>query len=98
MMIPYLDIDANPAEVELGYFNVSEKDEETRINIARFTEPQMQQAEELVRDCVRRIWAGDFEPTGDRVPFDDYGMILQTGVASRLLDQADLWLGEEVEA
>ncbi len=97
MMIPFLGIDAEPAEVQLGYFNISEKDEETRINIAEFSEPQMRQAEELIHDCVRRIRAGDFEPTTDRIQFDDYGMILQTGVASRLLDQAEAFLGEEAE-
>jgi hypothetical protein len=97
MMIPFLGIDADPSEVQLGYFNISEKDEETRINIADFSEHQTQQAEQLVRDCIRRIWAGDFEPTKDRIQFDDYGMILQTGVASRLLDQAELDFGEEAE-
>ena len=60
MMIPFLGIDAQPPEVELGYFNISEKDEETRINIAEFSEAQMQQAEELIHDCIRRIRAGDF--------------------------------------
>jgi hypothetical protein len=96
MMIPFLGIESKPEEVELGYFNVSEKDEETRINIAQFSEEQMSQAERLIHDCVSRIWQGDFEPTSDRVQFDDYGMILQTGVASRLLDQAEM--NEEVEA
>ena len=98
MMIPFLGIDADPSEVELGYFNVSEKDEETRINIAEFDEDQMKDAETLVHQCIRSIWAGNFDPTSDRVQFDDYAMILQTGVASRLLDQADSSLGEEVGA
>ncbi|MFK8112643.1 MAG: PD-(D/E)XK nuclease family protein [Rubripirellula sp.] len=98
MMIPFLGIDADPIDVQLGYFNVSEKDEETKINIAEFPEPLMRQAEELIHDCIRRIWAGDFQPTNDRVQFDDYGMILQTGVASRLLDQAEMMMGEEAEA
>ncbi len=94
MMIPYLGMEASPANVQLGYFNIGEKEDDIRINIAEFTEPQMQQAEELIRDCIRRIRAGDFQPTNDRVPFDDYGMILQTGVANRLLDQAELVLDE----
>jgi ATP-dependent helicase/nuclease subunit B len=98
LMIPYLGIDAAPDQVQLGYFNISEKDEETRINIAEFTPQQMAQAEQLIRDCVARIWAGDFEPTSDRIQYDDYGMILQTSVASRLLDQVE-WLGaSEVES
>jgi len=96
-MIPFLGIDVSPAEVELGYFNIADKEDETRVNIAEFTEPQMRDAEQLIRDCVRRIHAGDFSPTNERVQFDDYGMILQTGVASRLLDQADSLL-DEVDA
>lgn len=95
MMIPFLSIDADPKQVELGYFNISEKNEETRINIAQFTEPQMDQANQLIRECIRGIWAERFEPTADRVPFDDYAMILQTGVASRLMDQADRLMVEE---
>ncbi|MGI9473420.1 MAG: PD-(D/E)XK nuclease family protein, partial [Rubripirellula sp.] len=95
MMIPFLQIDGNPKDVELGYFNISEKDDETKINIAQFSEPQMDQAKELIEDCIRGIWAEDFEPTADRVQFDDYGMILQSGVASRLLDQTESLLSEE---
>jgi ATP-dependent helicase/DNAse subunit B len=97
MMIPFLGIDADPRDVQLGYFNISEKADQTRINVAEFTAQQTQQAEQLVRDCIRRIWSGDFEPTEDPVLFDDYGMILQTGVASRLLDQAESMLGEGAE-
>ena len=92
MMVPYLGIDVDPREVELGYFNIAEKDEETRINLAEFSESQMREAERLIHDCVARIQAGDFAPTGDRVQFDDYGMILQTGVADQLLDQSEATL------
>jgi ATP-dependent helicase/DNAse subunit B len=98
LMIPFLKvIDAAPQDVQLGYFNISEKDDETRINIADFDQAQMKQAGDLVRDCIAGIWAGNFAPTVERVQFDDYAMILQTGVASRLLDQADWTTGEEVE-
>ncbi|MCG8653055.1 MAG: PD-(D/E)XK nuclease family protein, partial [Pirellulales bacterium] len=96
MMIPFLGIDAQAGNVQLGYFNIAEKEEDTRINIAEFTEAQMRQAEALIQDCIRRIRNGDFEPTKDRVPFDDYAMILQTGVASRLMDQSE-WMLEETE-
>ena len=96
MMIPFLKIEANPGDVQLGYFNISEKDEETKINVAEFSESQMANAESLIHDCIRGIWAEQFEPTADRVQFDDYGMILQTGVASRLLDQTDGLILEDV--
>ncbi|MDG2221082.1 MAG: PD-(D/E)XK nuclease family protein [Rubripirellula sp.] len=98
LMIPYLGIDAVPAEVQLGYFNVSEKEEETRINIAGFTPDQMRQAEEVIRDCVAGIWAGNFQPASDRIQYDDYGMILQTSVANRLLDQVEWLSATELES
>ncbi len=88
MMIPFLGIDADPDQVELGYFNVSEKPAETRINVAEFDTALLEVANEQIRDCVRGILAGHFEPTDDRVPYDDYAMILQTGVSQRLLDDA----------
>ncbi len=77
MMIPYLDIDVNPVDVQLGYFNISDKDEETRINIAVFDEALMEQARELILDCVRRIRNEDFQPTNKPIEYDDYAMILQ---------------------
>ena len=98
MMVPFLGIEAEPSTVALGYFNISEKDDETRINEAAFSEELMKQAEELIRDCVRRIRAGDFAPSQDRVEYDDYGMILQTGVAGRMLDELESSWSEEIEA
>lgn len=88
MMIPFLRIDANPADVQLGYFNISEKDEETNINIAQFEEAMMQKALRLIEDCIRRILDQQFGYTHDRVPFDDYAMILQTGVTQSLMSYA----------
>ena len=88
MMIPYLGIKAEPSSVRLGYFNISAKDEETKVNEADFSEALMLQAEELVKQCVRNILNGNFEPTSERVEYDDYESILQTGVASRLLNLA----------
>ncbi len=97
MMVPFLGIDEDPSSVALGYFNISGKDDETRINEASFGEELMQQADELIRDCVRGIRAGDFAPTQDRVEYDDYGMILQTGVAGSMLDQLESAWSEEGE-
>lgn len=86
MMVPFLGIKEDPATVELGYFNISEKDDETKINIAQFTEEQMAEAVEIIKGCIRGIWAEQFEPTAERVQYDDYDMILQTGITSRLAD------------
>ena len=91
LMIPFLGIDADPVDVQLGYFNVAEKDEDTRINVVDFSEPMMQRADDLIHDCIRNIWAGKFDPTDDRVQYDDYEMILQTRVPQRLLNYAVLF-------
>ncbi|WP_197231610.1 PD-(D/E)XK nuclease family protein [Novipirellula artificiosorum] len=80
MMIPFLGIDADAKAVELGYFNISDKDAETRINIAKFDETLMDQAQHLILHCVAQIRDGHFEPTDGPVLYDDYDMILQTGI------------------
>jgi hypothetical protein len=82
IMAPCLGIDGDPREIELGYFNISQKDAETKINIANFDQDLMCRAEEQVVDCIRAIWAGEFEPTNEDVMYDDYGMILQSTVTS----------------
>ncbi|TWT83503.1 ATP-dependent helicase/deoxyribonuclease subunit B [Planctomycetes bacterium CA13] len=79
MMIPYLGIEADVKDVQLGYFNISDKDAETKINIAVFDEALMDQAQQLIYDCVRRIRDGDFQPSDKPIQYDDYDMILQTG-------------------
>ncbi len=94
MMVPFLGIEAPPQEVQLGYFNVSDKADETKINLAEFGEPLMQQAMDLIHQCVRRIFACDFSPNEQGVMYDDYEMILQTGVASRMLATASAGEGE----
>lgn len=80
-MAPFLEINSDPMDVELGYFNISQKDAETKINIADFGEALMRDADMKIESCIRNIWAGRFEPTQDVVTYDDYEMILQTGVA-----------------
>lgn len=96
MMAPFLGITVPPAEVELGYFNISGKDEETKINIANFSESLIADAVTIIHDCIRGIRARRFEPSDQPVDFDDYGMILQTGVASRMMAESDPNEFEEV--
>lgn len=81
-MIPFLGIEADPADVEVGYFNIADKDSETRINLAPFTDQQWQSADLLIDDIVRRIFAGDFQPADQPPQYDDYAMILQEGTHS----------------
>lgn len=78
--IPDLGIDADPVDVELGYFNVAEKDTETQINLAEFTPAQFAAADELIHHCIREIRACHFEPNPDGVEFDDYEMLMNESV------------------
>ncbi|QDT12302.1 PD-(D/E)XK nuclease family protein [Stieleria marina] len=89
LMVPFLGIDAPASDVELGYFNISEKEEETKINIANFSDEQLDAADEVVHEIIRSIHAGKFDPTGDRVQYDDYDMILQTSITQRQLITAE---------
>ncbi|PNY33509.1 PD-(D/E)XK nuclease family protein [Rhodopirellula baltica] len=84
-MIPYLGIEVPRDEVQLGYFNVSDKEEETKINLANFSPAQLDSATELIRDCIRNIFACRFEPSEEMVMYDDYETIMQTGVPTRML-------------
>ena len=96
-MIAFLGIDAAPQDVGLGYFNVSEKEDETGVHLAEFSESQFDQANRLIEDCIRRIWSGCFEISPQPVQFDDYAMICQTGIAQQLLDEAEAELQEVFE-
>lgn len=90
LMIPYLvGHDVNPIDVTLGYFNVSEKESETKINEADFTEAEYAAADDLIVQCVRSIRAGRFEPTSEPVLYDDYSMIMQSQIAEQLFDSDD---------
>lgn len=90
LMIPYLvGQEVDPKGVILGYFNVSEKESETKINEADFTDAEFAAADELIVQCVRAIRAGRFEPTSDPVLYDDYSMIMQSEIAEQLFDSDD---------
>jgi len=90
LMIPFLvGHDVDPKDVTLGYFNVSEKESETKINEADFTEAEYAAADDLIVQCVRSIRAGRFEPTSEPVLYDDYSMIMQSQIAEQLFDSDD---------
>jgi RecB family exonuclease len=87
LMIPYLVGESvDPDRVRLGYFNIGDKETDTRINEADFKPEEFRQAEEVIKDCIRRIWQGDFRPSSDPVLYDDYAMILQSDTAAPWLE------------
>ncbi|MEM6365524.1 MAG: PD-(D/E)XK nuclease family protein [Planctomycetota bacterium] len=74
--IPDLGIPVDPSHVELGYFNVAEKDSDTKINIASFQEADFEKADEIIEECVRGVQSGIFTPSQDPVEFDDYQWLM----------------------
>lgn len=84
--IPDLNIPASPADVELGYFNVAEKDAETKINLASFSQAQLEQADELIHHCVRQIRACQFAPNPAGVEYDDYEMMFNQTLNTAPID------------
>jgi hypothetical protein len=62
--------------------------------LAEFTPEELQSAATRARQVARGILAGDYQldPETGSVLYDDYGMILQTGVAE------NLWIDEQPEA
>lgn len=87
LMTPYLKIDAPIEDIQLGYFNVAEQADNTGVHLAEFTPQQFADANEVIFDCIRRIWRNDFTRSSEPVAFDDYAMICQTGLAQTLLDE-----------
>lgn len=87
LMIPFLVGESvDPDRVRLGYFNIGDKETDTRINEADFKPEEFRQAEEVIKDCIRGIWQGDFRPSPDPVLYDDYAMILQSDTAAPWLE------------
>lgn len=89
--IPDLGIPADPGEVELGYFNVAEKDTETKINLASFTDSQFAAADDLIHWCVRQIRDGKFDPNPNGVEYDDYEMMFNDSYQSGALLSDEEW-------
>jgi hypothetical protein len=87
--IPDLNIPADPATVELGYFNVAEKETETKVNIAQFTSEQFDAADELIHYCIRQIRACQFAPNPAGVEYDDYQMIFNEAMTTLPSDDDD---------
>lgn len=96
LMTEYIEgVDAPADQIQLGYFNIADQADATGIHLADFTETEFEAAEKLVKSCIERIWDNDFAPSADPVPFDDYAMICQTGLAATLLDSFSLPSVEE---
>ncbi len=86
-MLEALGIDSPAEHVEVGYFNIAQRADETGIHMAVFDSVMMKSAAERAAEVATGILDGNFDPlidTGD-VAFDDYAMIMQIGIAQNLL-------------
>ncbi len=87
LLVPFvLQQDIDVSQVSLSYFNVGDNREQTGVNDADFSPEEFAVAEATIESCVRRIRQGDFAPA-KAVEFDDYAMILQTGVVANLFQR-----------
>lgn len=91
-MLDPLGIQAPPHEVQLGYFNLAEKETESGVHIAEFTLALLQSAQARAVEIAGDILAGQFLPQTeiDMVKYDDYEMIMQTGIPRDLFVESDL--------
>ena len=94
-----MGVDAEDEYLQLGYFNIGEKESDIKVNIAKFSRSHFDSADEAAANVVRGVRTGSFEMNPDAATnFDDYGVICQTGIIDPLFasDQEDAY--EEVEA
>lgn len=94
-MLAALKIEAPPEDVDVGYFNIAEKADETGIHLAEFTPELLASAMIRAREVARGVLDAAFalDPEAGEVLYDDYAAILQTGVAQNLLSD-DLSSGD----
>ena len=79
-LVPHLLPSVDPASVDVGYFNIGNRAEETEIRLAEFSEQQYHDAYQIIDQIIRDVISGRFEPADQPPDFDDYAMILQTNV------------------
>jgi RecB family exonuclease len=82
LMLKALRIDAPFEDVEVGYFNIPDDPKRCGVHPMQLDEAFRKQAFAQAKQVAERILRGDFSPQLDasKVPYDDYPMILQTGV------------------
>lgn len=90
-MLTALDIHADRDLVQLGYFNIGEREADVRVNIAEFTPQLFASADQATENVVRGVREGRFTANPDAATsFDDYAVICQTGSIEHLFaDQED---------
>ncbi|MEZ6086908.1 MAG: PD-(D/E)XK nuclease family protein [Pirellulaceae bacterium] len=84
-MLDVLGIEADIEAVQLGYFNIGEREADVRVNIAEFTPELFASADRAIAGVVRGIREGSFPMNPNAATsFDDYAVICQTGVIGHM--------------
>ncbi|QDV69357.1 ATP-dependent helicase/deoxyribonuclease subunit B [Rosistilla carotiformis] len=98
-MLSALEIHADRDLVQLGYFNIGEKESDVRVNIAEFTPALYASADVAAADVVRGVREGRFIANPDAATnYDDYAVICQTGSIEHLFTDQDEDALEETQA
>jgi ATP-dependent helicase/nuclease subunit B len=92
LMLKALKIDATYDQVQVGYFNIPDDPDKCQVHLLELDATLRQHAFTFAKHVAAQILDGNFEPQLDpsNVPFDDFGMILQTGAAENLLMGVDV--------
>lgn len=87
LMLKALDIDAEYDKVDVGYFNIPDDPAKCNVHLLELTSDFRSSAFDEAKRVAASILDGDFRPQLDStmVMFDDYSMIMQTGIAENLL-------------
>ncbi|WP_417747447.1 PD-(D/E)XK nuclease family protein [Rosistilla oblonga] len=98
-MLSALGIEADRDSVQLGYFNIGERQADVRVNIAEFTPQLYASADIAAADVVRGVREGRFVANPDAATnFDDYAVICQTGSIEHLFADQEEDALEETQA
>ncbi|WP_145345617.1 PD-(D/E)XK nuclease family protein [Rosistilla ulvae] len=98
-MLAALGIEADRDLVQLGYFNIGEREADVRVNIADFTPALYASADLAAADVVRGVREGRFVANPDAATnYDDYAVICQTGSIEHLFADQEEDALEETQA
>lgn len=87
LMLKALNINAEYDKVDVGYFNIPDEPAKCNVHLLELNAEFRQSAFNEAKRVAELILSGHFEPQldCDMVMYDDYSMILQSGVAENLL-------------
>lgn len=76
-------------DVRTGYFNLPQSGSACGVDVASFTEAELDQADDLARRILANVRHGKFDERSDSVDFDDFASICQSDVLQVAESNAD---------